>query len=146
MNSSWTAQSGNLLLSLGVKTLWKTKLWLIRAQSNESWSWSNCVWKNQSLTWPRFLSSSGVFCRVEFNYLRFSTTTLWRRISLEHSIYTLCKHSYLPHRGFSNDVLWTPLITANKSLSLSTAIFALHVIHVLLSGLFVVASFIQWHA
>lgn len=47
MNLSWTAQRGNLFLSLGVKTLWKTKLWLIRAQSNESWSWSNCVWKNR---------------------------------------------------------------------------------------------------
>lgn len=48
MNLSWTAQqcSGNVFLSLGVKTLWKSKLWLIRPQSIESWSWSNCVWKN----------------------------------------------------------------------------------------------------
>lgn len=153
MNLSWTAQRGNLFLSLGVKTLWKTKLWLIRAQSDESWSWFNCVWKNREphlavvseLLWSLLLS------RIQLSSLQHSNPLKKNFTGAQHlhTVWTTAinKHSYLPHRGFSHkDVLWKTLITPNKSLSLSTTIFVLHVIHVLLSSVFVVALFIQWCA
>lgn len=148
MNLSWTAQTGNLFLSLGVKTLWKTKLWLIRAQSDASWSWSNCVWK--SVTWQWFHSNFGVFCqsRIQLCSLQHSNPLKKNFTGAQHlhTQASVNKHSHLPRRGFFQGCAVKTLITANKSLSLSTATFVLRVIHVLLSGVFVVALFIQQHA
>lgn len=106
MNLSWTSLSEDVFLSLGVKTLWKTKLWLIRAKRKKTHHGYNCATKSPE---PHLAVAARLFwsllsSRIQLSSLRQSNPL--KKNFTEHIIYTLCdwtainKQRYLTHRGF----------------------------------------------
>lgn len=144
MNLSWTSLSEDVFLSLGVKTLWKTKLWLIRAKRKKTHHGLNCATKSPEphLAVAAQLLWSLLSSRIQLSSLRQSNPL--KKNFTAHIIYTLCdwttinKQRYLTHRGFfSKDALWIKHCNQMQSLYLPTATLVQRVIHVLLSEVFV---------
>lgn len=151
MNLSWTPLSEDVFLSLGVKTLWKTKLWLIRAKWKKTHHGLNCATKSPEphLAVAAWLLWSLLSSRIQLSSLQQSNPL--KKNFTEHITYRLCdwtainKHRYHTHRGFfSKDALWIRYCNQMRYLCLPTATLVQCVMHVMLSEVLVSVVMIHY--